>query len=82
MCIRYFHFCGFIDVTVLTINEGSKYRHGFIGITPLINSPLSNAKVSVPSCVLPRFGVLYNYYGSSVIGKKMQLQQIMNNQTI
>ena len=59
---------GFIDEAGVTINEGSKYGHAFIGITPLINSPLSNAKVSVLTCVVPGFGVLYKYYGSSVIG--------------
>ena len=60
---------GFIDEAGVGIGEGSKYGHSFIGITPLINSTLSNCQVSVLACVVPGFGVLYKYYNSSVIGK-------------
>lgn len=58
----------YIDEAAVSINEGDKYGHAFIGITPLINCPLSNTKVSVLACVIPGFGVLYKYYGSSVLG--------------
>lgn len=58
----------YIENDVITINEHDKCLYAFIGITPLINSPLSNTKVSVLSCVLPGFGVLYKYYCSSIFG--------------
>lgn len=59
---------GFIDEAGVTVNEGSKYGRSFLGITPLINSPLSQCKVSVLACVFPGFGVIYRFFGTSVLG--------------
>lgn len=60
---------GFIDEAGVTVNEGSKYGRSYLGVTPMINSPLSSCKVSVLSCVFPGFGVLYRFYGRSILGK-------------
>lgn len=59
---------GFIDEAAINIGEGKKYGRSFVGITPLINSPLSNCKVSVLACVLPGYGVLYKFFDSAVYG--------------
>lgn len=59
---------GFIDEAAVSIADGKKYGRSFVGITPLINSPLSNCKVSVLSCVLPGYGVLYKFFNSAVHG--------------
>lgn len=57
---------GFIDEASITTNEGPKKGRSFIGITPVVNCPLSKVKVSVLSLVLPGFGVLYQFYDGSV----------------
>lgn len=59
---------GFIDEAAVSIADGKKYGRSFVGITPLINNPLSNCKVSVLSCVLPGYGVLYKFFNSAVHG--------------
>lgn len=59
---------GFIDEAAVSIGEGKKYGRSFVGITPLINSPLSHCKISVLSCVLPGYGVLYKFFSSAVHG--------------
>lgn len=59
---------GFIDEAGVTVNEGSKYGRSYLGITPLINSTLSQCKVSVLACVFPGFGVIYRFFGESVLG--------------
>lgn len=59
---------GFIDEAAITIAEGSKFGRAFVGITPLINSPLSNCVISVLACVVPAFGVLYKFFPSAVHG--------------
>lgn len=59
---------GFIDEAAITIEEGSKFGRAFVGITPLINSPLSDCVISVLSCVVPAFGVLYKFFPSAVHG--------------
>lgn len=57
---------GFIDEASVTTNEGSTKGRSYIGITPVINCPLSKAKISVLSLVLPGFGVLYQFFDGSV----------------
>ena len=59
---------GFIDEAGITVSEGRKYGHSFVGVTPMINCPLSDCKISVLSCVVPGFGVLYKFFNSSVCG--------------
>lgn len=59
---------GFIDEAGVTVTEGSKYGRSYLGVTPLINSPLSSCKVSVLACVFPGYGVVYRFYGGSILG--------------
>ena len=59
---------GFIDEAAISIGDGKKYGRSFVGITPLINSPLSSCKVAVLACVLPGYGVLYKFFDTSVHG--------------
>ena len=61
---------GYIDEAAITTNEGPKKGRSYIGITPVVNCPLSKAKVSVLSLVLPGFGVLYQFYDGSVNNKQ------------
>lgn len=60
---------GFIDEAAVTTNEGPKKGWSYIGITPLVNAPLSKIKLSVISLVLPGFGVLYRFVDENVDNK-------------
>ena len=57
---------GFIDEASVTTNEGPTQGRSYIGITPVVNCPLSKTKVSVLSLVLPGFGVLYQFINGPV----------------
>ena len=61
---------GFIDEASVSTNDGPKKGRSYIGIAPVVNSPLSKTKLSVLSLVLPGFGVLYQFVENSVNNKQ------------
>lgn len=60
----------FIDEAAVTSCEGRRYGRSFIGITPVINCPLSKVKVTIVAMVIPCFGVVYKFIDNSCDGTK------------
>ena len=56
----------FVDEAGVSVNDGRKYGRSLIGVTPMINNPLTNAKISVLGMTVPGFGVLYRFCNSAV----------------
>lgn len=56
----------FVDEAAVTTTQGRKYGRAFASVTPMINTPLINTKLSIVALVVPGFGVLYQFREQSI----------------